>query len=90
MELDIDFNHDTGTLEVSRNGEDLTGADGDEAVRDLIDSVDDDGPEGSPTGKLAWHMERSFRIAAAKDDSPAWTHKYRTAGLTWEDRNDYC
>jgi hypothetical protein len=34
-------------------------------------------------------MERSFRIAAAKDDSPAWTHKYRTDGLSWEDRNDY-
>ncbi|WP_230854571.1 hypothetical protein [Arthrobacter terrae] len=89
VDLDVMFNHDTGTLSIERNGEPLTGADADEAVRDLVDSVDDEGPEGSPTGRLAWHMERSFRIAAAKDDSPAWTHKYRTAGLTWEDRNDY-
>lgn len=88
-DLDIDFDHDTGTLKVSRNGEELTGADADDAARNLVNSVDDDGPDGSLTGKLAWHMERSFRIAAAKDDSPAWTHKYRTDGLSWEDRNEY-
>jgi hypothetical protein len=88
-DLAVFFDHDAGTLNVSRNGEELTGPDADDAVRDLVDSVDDDGPDGSPTGKLAWHMERSFRIAAAKHDSPDWTHKYRTEGLTWEDRNEY-
>lgn len=88
MDLDVTFNHDDGTLKVEHNGETLAGADSDEAVRDLVESVGIDAPEGSPTGQLAWHMERSFRIAAAKHDSPAWMHQYRTAGLTWEDRND--
>lgn len=88
LDLNIDFDHDAGTLHVDRNGETLAGADSDEAVRDLVESVDLDVPEGSPTGQLAWHMERSFRIAAAKHDSPAWMHQYRTAELTWEDRND--
>jgi hypothetical protein len=88
-DLDIMFNIDTRTLRLSSNGQALTGPDAEEAARDLVDSVDDDGPDGSPTGKLAWHMERSFRIAAAKHDSPEWTHKYRTDGLSWEDRNEY-
>ncbi|HEX9086517.1 MAG TPA: hypothetical protein VF867_03225 [Arthrobacter sp.] len=85
-DLDVEFDHDAGTLKVSRNGEELTGPDADEALRDLVESVDIDAPDGSPSGQMAWHMERSFRIAAAKGDSPEWTHKYRTAGLTWEDR----
>ena len=37
---------------------------------------------------MAWHMERSFRIAAAKLDSPAWMRPYRVAGLGWEDRTE--
>ncbi|ACL41952.1 hypothetical protein Achl_4001 (plasmid) [Pseudarthrobacter chlorophenolicus A6] len=88
FDLTIDFDHDTGVLRVDRNGETLTGAESDDALRDLVQSVDIDAPDGSPTGQMAWHMERSFRIAAAKHDSPAWMHPYRTAGLTWEDRND--
>ncbi|MET4144181.1 hypothetical protein [Arthrobacter sp. UYCo732] len=87
-DLNIDFDHDTGSLRVDRNGETLTGDESDDALRDLVKSVDIDAPDGSPTGQMAWHMERSFRIAAAKHDSPAWMHPYRTAGLTWEDRND--
>lgn len=86
-DLDVEFNHDTGNLRVSRNGDTLTGPDADEALRDLVESVDLDAPDGSPSGQMAWHMERSFRIAAAKHDAPAWMHPYRMDGLTWEDRN---
>lgn len=85
-DLNIDYDLDTGTLKVDRNGEVLTGTDADNALRGLVESVDLDAPEGRPSGQMAWHMERSFRIAAAKHDSPAWMHPYRVDGLTWEDR----
>lgn len=88
LDLDILFNHDTGQLKVEKNGVELTGEDADEAVRDLVESVDIDAPEGRPTGQLAWHMERSFRIAAAREDSPEWMHQHRVAGLEWDDRHE--
>lgn len=88
MDLDISFRHDTGQLAVSKNGEVLTGKDADEALRDLVDSVDIDAPDGRASEQMSWHMERSFRIAAARPDSPAWMHPHRVAGLRWEDRND--
>lgn len=48
LDLDVTFNHDTGTMRVERNGEELIGADSDEALRDLVDSVDLDAPRRVP------------------------------------------
>lgn len=87
-DLNVTFNHDTGTMQVDRNGEELTGEAANDALRDLVDSVDLDSPDGSASEQMAWHMERSFRIAAAKPDSPAWMHPYRVSGLSWEDRHE--
>lgn len=74
-------------LTVWRNNDIITGADVDGLLTGLAADADIEAPGGSPSGQVAWHMERSFRIAAAKHDSPEWAHEYRVAGLTWEDRN---
>jgi hypothetical protein len=51
---------------VDRNGEPLTGPESDEALRDLVESVDIDAPEGSPTGQMAWHYAMEIKADRAK------------------------
>lgn len=75
-----------GTLTVWKNENQLEGPDADRLLQGLADEADIETPDGSPSEKVAWLMERSFRIAAAKNDSPEWAHEYRVGGLTWEDR----
>jgi hypothetical protein len=87
-DLSVYYDIDERKLTVYYDGSELvTDKDRDEVLQDLTDCSDLDAPEGSPSGRMAWHMERSIRVLAAKDDAPDWIHHYRTAGLTWEDRN---
>lgn len=86
-DLSVYYDVDRQELSVYYDGSEVTtDKDRDEVLKDLTDSSDLDAPEGSPSGRMAWHMERSIRVLAAKDDAPEWIHQYRTAGLTWEDR----
>jgi hypothetical protein len=88
-ELEVSLDVDDKKLTVCYAGSEVTGAEADEVLQELVDYNSDgfDVPDGSPSEKMAWHMERSFRIAAAKDGSPSWTHDYRVDGLTWADRH---
>lgn len=87
-DLSVYYDVDRQELTVYYDGAELaTDEQRDEVLKDLTDCSDLDAPEGSPSGRMAWHMERSIRVLAAKDDAPEWIHQYRTAGLTWEDRN---
>lgn len=85
-DISVVYDLTASKLTVWRNEEDIT-ADADQLLQGLIDDADMETPGGSPSGQVAWLMERSFRIAAAKHDSPEWAHEYRVGGLTWEDRN---
>lgn len=87
-DLSVHYDVDRQKLTVYYDGSEVVSdKERDEVLKDLTDCSDLDAPEGSPSGRMAWHMERSIRVLAAKDDSPEWIHHYRTAGLTWEDRN---
>lgn len=87
-DLSVYFDVDQRKLTVYYDGSEVvTEKERDEVLQDLTECSDLDAPEGSPSGRMAWHMERSIRVLAAKDDAPEWIHHYRTAGLTWEDRN---
>lgn len=86
-DLSVSYDVEAKKLTVYYDGSELTtDKDRDEVLKDLTDCSDMDAPEGSPSGRMAWHMERTIRTLAAKEDSPEWIHHYRTAGLTWEDR----
>ena len=86
-DLSVSYDVDKKKLTAYYEGSELvTDKDRDEVLKDLTDCSDMDAPEGSPSGRMAWHMERTIRTLAAKEDSPEWIHQYRTAGLTWEDR----
>lgn len=88
-DLDVYFDVDGQKLMVYYDDSEVTGKESDEVLKELVESNADgfDVPGGSPSQQMAWHMERSFRIAAAKDGSPEWTHGYRVDGLTWDDRH---
>jgi hypothetical protein len=88
-ELDVYFDVDDKKLTVYYDGSEATGPEADEVLQELVDynAHGFDVPDGSPSQKMAWHMERSFRIAAANDGSPKWAHDYRVDGLTWNDRH---
>jgi hypothetical protein len=86
-ELEVTYRVDDRKLTVCYAGSEVTGKEADEALRDLVEASDLDVPDGTPSEEMAWHMDRSFRIAAAKDGSPEWAHQYRVDGLTWDDRH---
>lgn len=86
-DLDVYYDVDDRKLTVYYDDSEVTGKEADEVLRDLVEASDLDVPDGTPSQEMAWHMERSFRIAAAKDGSPEWTHQYRVDGLTWDDRH---
>jgi hypothetical protein len=87
-DLDVYYDVDTQKLSVFYDDSEVTGKDVDEVLQDLVDASNLDCPDGTPSQKMAWHMERSFRIAAAREGSPAWMHRHRVAGLEWDDRHD--
>ena len=86
-DVEVIYSIEERKLTVWRNSEIIDGAEADGLLTGLVEQADIEAPGGSPSGQAAWHMERSFRIAAAKHDSPEWAHEYRVDGLTWEDRN---
>lgn len=86
-ELDVYYDVDRRELDVYYGDSQVTGGEADEVLRDLVDNSPVRAPGGSPSQQVAWHMERSLRILAAKDDSPEWTHQYRVAGISWADRH---
>jgi hypothetical protein len=87
-DLEVFYNMEHSELTVWRNGEKASTEDVDATFADLVGSTGLDVPGGSPSQQLAWHMERSFRMAAAKPGNPHWIQKYQVAGLDWEDRHD--
>ena len=86
-DLDVYYDVDRRALDVYYGDSQVTGGEADEVLRDLVDNAHLGAPGGSPSQQVSWHMERSLRILAAKDDSPEWIHPYRVAGLSWDDRH---
>lgn len=86
-DLDVYYDVDRRALDVYYGDSQVTGEEADEVLKDLVDNSPLGAPGGSPSQQVAWHMDRSLRIVAAKVDSPEWAHQYRVDGLGWDDRH---